>query len=162
MFSYSRIRTLLGGVLLATAFGVSNARAATFTNGPSDSSICLDVAGGNPANGAAVQSFRCNATFAQTWNLLGVSVNGVVSGMCLDVAGGKPDAGTPVQLFQCNGTDAQRWRYAPGGGGGVLVNDRTEGGIDNDLCLDVGNGADRTRATIQPCNGGSGQVWVIR
>jgi Ricin-type beta-trefoil lectin domain-like len=29
-------------------------------------------------------------------------------------------------------------------------------------CLDVGNGAPGTQATIQTCNGSSGQNWVIR
>jgi hypothetical protein len=144
----------LSGFLLATALGFSSAHAATFTNGPSDSSVCLDVAGGNPADGTGVQSFPCNTTFAQAWNLAGFSVLGLdgAAGKCLDVSGGGTADGTRVQLFQCNGTGAQQWSYF----NGKVINQRSG------KCLDVGNGAAATQATIRTCNGSTGQTWVIR
>jgi Ricin-type beta-trefoil lectin domain len=146
----------LSGFLPVAALGVPTAHAATFTNGPGVSSVCLEARGGIHLNPKPVQAFPCNGTFAQVWNYAGFTIFGLGTteavGKCLDVAGGGTAAGTPVQLFSCNGTGAQTWVYSAG----RVINTRSG------KCLDVGNGAPGTQATIQTCNGSSGQNWVIR
>lgn len=146
----------LSGLLSAATLGIPTAHAATFTNGPAVSSICLDVRAGNPNNFTPVLAFPCNGTLAQVWNFAGLAINGIgttgLGGKCLDVSGAGTADSTPVQLFQCNGTGAQTWVYS----NGRLIN--THSG----KCLDVGNGAPGTQARIRTCNGSNGQNWVIR
>jgi hypothetical protein len=146
----------LSGFLPVAALGIPTAHAATFTNGPGVSSVCLDVRGGLTVNQTPVQASPCNATFAQVWNLAGFSIFGLgttgAGRKCLDVSGGGTAAGTLVQLFDCNGTAAQVWIYQFF----KLINPRSG------KCLDVGNGAPGTQATIQTCTGNRGQSWEIR
>ncbi|QKW10908.1 RICIN domain-containing protein [Streptomyces sp. NA04227] len=114
---------------------------------------CLDVAGGNPADGTPVQLYGCNGTAAQTWSLPG---DGTVRalGKCLDVKNGSTAPNTPVQLYGCNGTGAQDWKP---GTGQTLVNGKSG------LCLDVENGgtADGTRVLIHKCHNGTNQNWNL-
>ena len=137
----------LSGFLLVTALGFSSAHAATFTNGRDVSSVCLDVRGGNTANHTPVQSYPCNATFAQVWNWDSLEIQSLEGGKCLDVAGGGTADGTPIQLFQCNDSSAQFWYFSLG-----QVINRGSG-----KCLDVGNGATSTQARIVTCNLSNGQ-----
>ncbi len=114
---------------------------------------CVDVAGGNAADGTAVQLYTCNGTAAQSWTT--GSSDGTVRalGKCLDVAGQGTANGTKIQLWDCNGQTNQKWTS----NGAHLVS------AASGRCLDVTgqNSADATRLQIWDCNGQTNQNWVL-
>lgn len=111
---------------------------------------CVDVAGGNAANGTAVQLYDCNGSTAQQWNVSGSSIQAL--GKCLDIAGANSANGTPVQLYDCNGTAAQSWTRP---GDGTI---RALG-----KCLDATNNssANGNRLQIWDCAGSANQKWTV-
>ena len=68
---------------------------------------CLDLNGGNTANGTAVQLWSCNNTPAQAWS----KVDGALTilGKCLDDIGFSTADGTPVQIWDCSKASNQMW-----------------------------------------------------
>src|SRR5262249_6868292 len=76
---------------------------------------CLDVSGGNTANGTQVQLWTCNNSLSQEWTQNADQTIRAL-GKCLDVSGAGTADGTKVQLWDCNGTVAQQW--VPGGSTG--------------------------------------------
>jgi glucosylceramidase len=116
------------------------------------SGMCLDVAGGNAADGSAADVYTCDGTTAQQWT---VDPNGTVEAMgkCLDVTGGGTANGTPVDLYTCNGTPAQVWQPQPGG---ALFNPQSGKCLD-DTNLSTTPG---TQAQIWSCTGGPNQQWA--
>ncbi|TWE22072.1 glycoside hydrolase family 16 protein [Prauserella muralis] len=114
---------------------------------------CVDVAGGESANGTPVQLHDCNGTAAQQWT---IGSDGTIQalGKCLDVTGGSTADGAQVQLYECNGTGAQDWAVSPAGD---IVN------VAADKCLDVaGNDpANGTRLQIWTCTGAANQKWSV-
>ncbi|MER7757303.1 RICIN domain-containing protein [Kitasatospora sp. NPDC097643] len=120
---------------------------------------CLDVRGGNTANGTPVQIYSCNSTASQWWtatdkpDMTGVTLSAL--GKCLDVSAGGTANGTPVQLWDCNGSEAQRWvRYL----GDVVINPQSG------KCLDVPGSStqDGTQLQIYTCNYTPAQTWNFR
>ncbi|QQQ78844.1 ricin-type beta-trefoil lectin domain protein [Saccharothrix sp. 6-C] len=73
--------------------------------------MCMDVAWGSTANGAAVQVARCSGNPAQQFVLTaaGDLVN-PQAGKCLDIADWNPANGAVLQLWECGGTANQKWR----------------------------------------------------
>ncbi|MFD6417473.1 ricin-type beta-trefoil lectin domain protein [Streptomyces sp. NPDC060194] len=114
---------------------------------------CVDVAGGNTANGTPVQLYDCNGTAAQRWT---VGADGTIRalGKCLDVNAAGTADGTPVQLWDCNGTAAQQWATPAALD---IVNPRAN------KCLDVtGNSsANGARLQIWTCTGAANQKWRV-
>ena len=149
------LRGLLSAPFLAF-LGFSSAHAAMFTNGTGVSSVCLDDRGGLTGNFNPIQSYPCNATFAQVWNFVGSTIQGIgttgAGGKCVDVTNAGTAAGTLVELYPCNGTVAQQWYYY----NYQIVNPHSG------KCLDVLTGTAGTQARIEACNGSAGQHWVIR
>jgi len=114
---------------------------------------CIGAAGGNTANGTAIDVYSCVGDATQQWTLPG---DGTIrtAGKCMDVAGAGTADGTKVQLYDCNGTAAQQWVYSSGAD---LVNPNAN------KCLDMtGNtSADFTVTQIWTCTGGSNQKWTV-
>jgi beta-glucosidase len=114
---------------------------------------CVDVTGGDAANGTPIQLYDCNGTAAQRWS---VTPDGTLEalGKCLDVAGGATANGSPVQLYECNGSGAQQWEPAAGG---TLRNPQSG------RCLDATgeSSANGTRLIIWDCHGGTNQRWAL-
>ncbi|WP_344846436.1 glycosyl hydrolase family 18 protein [Kribbella ginsengisoli] len=114
---------------------------------------CVDVAGGNSANGTAVQLWTCNSSAAQTWT---VGTDGTIRalGKCLDVAAAGTANGSLVQLYDCNGTGAQGWQAQSNGN---LLNP------NSGKCLDATgqSSADGTRLQIWTCAGSANQLWTL-
>jgi chitosanase len=148
--------------ILATALALATAGAGLALAGPAGAATgtitnrttgkCIGAAGGNTANGTAVDLYSCVGSATQQWTL---SSDGTVktAGKCLDVAAAGTANGTKVQLYDCNGTDAQKWYFTPAYD---LVN------VNADKCLDLtGNStADFTKVQIWSCTGGSNQKWA--
>ena len=114
--------------------------------------MCLDVAGGNAADGTAADLYTCNGTSAQQWT---TDPAGTLQAMskCLDVAGGGTANGTPVDLYTCNGTGAQVWQPQSGG---ALYNPQSG------KCLDDTNVSTTPGTALQiwSCTGGANQQWT--
>jgi Ricin-type beta-trefoil lectin domain len=143
----------LSGLLLVIGLGLSNAQAAEFVT--ANGKACLDVSAGNTANFTKVQTYPCHGGFPQQWMFRGFFIYGVgttqTSAKCLDVKFGGTADGTFVDLYDCHPGLIQQWYFY----NGQLIN------LNSYKCLDVGNGAPNTQATIQTCNGSAGQQWWI-
>ncbi|MEV0391097.1 ricin-type beta-trefoil lectin domain protein [Nonomuraea sp. NPDC050643] len=113
---------------------------------------CIDVPGGNPADGSQLQIHTCNGTSAQDWTF---APDGTVRGMgmCMDVAWGSTADGANVQIANCSGNPAQQFVLS---GAGDLVNPQAN------KCVDVKdwNSADGAKLQIWTCGGGSNQKWA--
>ncbi|MCA2218680.1 PQQ-dependent sugar dehydrogenase [Jidongwangia harbinensis] len=114
---------------------------------------CLDVSGGNSADGTKIQLYTCNSSAAQTWT---VTPNSTIKalGKCLDVAGGATGNGTLVQLYTCNNSAAQNWAAQPDG---------TVRNPQSGRCLDVSqqNSADGQQIHIWDCLAAANQKWTL-
>ncbi|QKW17790.1 ricin-type beta-trefoil lectin domain protein [Kitasatospora sp. NA04385] len=112
---------------------------------------CIDITGGNSADGTALQVYGCNGSAAQSWSYpRGGTIQAV--GKCMDVRGGSSADGTAVQLYSCaSGAGAQQWTYTPATGQLKALG----------KCLDTTGGAtaDGTKLIINTCNGSASQRW---
>ncbi|MBM9503488.1 glycoside hydrolase family 27 protein [Actinacidiphila acididurans] len=111
---------------------------------------CMDVNGGNTADGATVTLYTCNGGTNQTWTRTGGTFQSL--GKCLDVTGGGTANNTNVELWSCNGGGNQQWT-TPGDG---TIRNPASG-----RCLDAAGAGtgDGTRLIIWDCNGQSNQKW---
>ncbi|WP_430785331.1 glycoside hydrolase family 19 protein [Actinoplanes sp. G11-F43] len=151
-------RTLLAVLIsLVTAaglagFSISPASAATGTI-TGLGGKCIGAAGGNTADGTAIDLYPCVGDATQQWTRPG---DGTVrtAGKCLDVSNAGTADGTRIQLWTCNGTVAQRWEYS---GARDLVNPNAN------KCLDLkgGSSADLTIVQLWTCNGTGAQKWNV-
>ncbi len=112
---------------------------------------CLDVNGGNSANGTPADIWTCNGSAGQTWS---ARTDGTLRalGKCLDATGRGTADGTKVELWDCNGGTNQQWQ-AYNGGYRNPVSGR---------CLDDPNlsATDGTQTVLWDCNGGANQQWT--
>ena len=69
---------------------------------------CIDIPGGNPVDGARLQTFDCNGSAAQSWAFHGDGTLRAM-GKCMDPAGGALANSTPIQLTACNTNPVQRF-----------------------------------------------------
>ena len=124
--------------------------------------FALDIAAASHADGANVQLYRTNFTWAQKFN---VEVRGdgfcvirsLASGKVLDVAAAGQAPGTNVQQYTYNGSDAQLWKpvrfgdaYAFRSKANGLFLDVTGGSASNGANVQVwtGNGSAAQRFTL--------------
>ena len=130
---------------------VSGARAATIVS--LASSKCIDVAGGQPNDGADVQIYSCHDGDNQEWSMTKDGEIRGLGGKCLDVRGNTPADQTPVQIYACNGGANQRWEFTAAGEIRGLAG----------KCLDVRGDVpdDQTPLQIYTCHGGVNQHWAF-
>jgi len=116
--------------------------------------LCLDVNGGNSANGTKVQLWGCNGSAAQQWTYVEAGSTLRAFGKCLDVSGGGTANGTKVQLWDCNSTGAQVF---------IHRSDNTYYNPASNRCLDDPNGstAQGTQQQIWDCNGSGAQKFSL-
>lgn len=75
----------------------------------------LDIYGAGTANGANVQQYTSNGTYAQKWIVIKNSdgsytfQSALAENKVLDVCGASTANGANVQLYSANGTNAQKW-----------------------------------------------------
>lgn len=82
----------------------------------------LDVASASDANGANVQIYNSNESFAQRFRLAHVgggyfTIQNAKSGKVLDVESAGKEPGTNVHQWEPNNTDAQKWKLVDTGDG---------------------------------------------
>jgi glucosylceramidase len=113
---------------------------------------CVDAAGGNSANGTAVQLYTCNGSVAQQWT---VGTDGTLRafGKCLDVKDVGTANGTRVQIWDCAGGSNQRW----------TASNRELVAANSGRCLDATNvsSADGTPLQIWDCTAAANQLWTL-
>ncbi|MGW2638424.1 ricin-type beta-trefoil lectin domain protein [Streptomyces sp. NPDC001348] len=112
---------------------------------------CLDVSGGNSANGTAVDIRSCDGSDAQSWSARSDGSLRAL-GKCLDATGRGTANGTRIQIWDCNGGTNQQWQ-AYNGGYRNPVSGR---------CLDDPGSSttDGTQLVLWDCNGGANQKWT--
>jgi hypothetical protein len=116
---------------------------------------CLDLPGGNTANGTKLQIWGCDATGVnQTWwmDQRGAIHYAADPSMCIDLPNGNPIDQTQLQIWTCdNGASQdQQWSYE---------GDQT---IEKDgKCVELRGGSSAYGTAVQlfDCNGTSGQHW---
>ncbi|WP_141203695.1 SGNH/GDSL hydrolase family protein [Streptomyces griseorubiginosus] len=111
---------------------------------------CLDVSGGNSANGTAVDSWSCNGSDGQLWSARSDGTLRAL-GKCLDATGRGTSNGTKIAVWDCNGGTNQQWQTYNGGYRNPV----------SGRCLDIPAGsADGTQLVLWDCNGGANQQWT--
>jgi alpha-galactosidase len=112
---------------------------------------CVDVNGGNTADGATVTLYTCNGQSNQTWASSGGTLRSL--GKCLDITGGGTANNTYVELWSCNGGANQQW---------TVNSDGTIRNPASGRCLDAAGGGtgNGTRLIIWDCSGQSNQKWT--
>ncbi|MEV6492100.1 ricin-type beta-trefoil lectin domain protein, partial [Actinoplanes sp. NPDC051633] len=147
---FQPVNEILGvyGLSLTTTGGGSGGGQAVISNWHNK---CLDVPGGNFADGVRVQMYTCNGTAAQRWESVGGTLR-TSNNKCLDVAWGSTASGTPVQIVTCNGNAAQQWVHTAAGD---LVNPQANKCLD----IDAWNPNDGAVMIIWDCTGGANQKW---
>ncbi|WP_406320024.1 ricin-type beta-trefoil lectin domain protein [Streptomyces sp. NBC_00519] len=112
---------------------------------------CLDVSGGNSANGSAADIAACNGSAAQQWSAHADNTLRAL-GKCLDVTGRATANGSRIQIWDCNGGSNQQWQAYNGG-----YRNPASG-----RCLDDPGSSttDGTQLVLWDCNGGANQQWT--
>ncbi|MBM9502995.1 SGNH/GDSL hydrolase family protein [Actinacidiphila acididurans] len=112
---------------------------------------CLDIGGGNSANGTAADIWTCNGSAGQTWS---ARSDGTLQalGKCLDATARGTANGTKIELWDCNGGANQQWQSYNGGYRNPV----------SGRCLDDPNlsATDGTQLVLWDCNGGANQQWT--
>jgi hypothetical protein len=72
--------------------------------------LCLDIANGLDANGAAVIAWPCNGRGNQQWAFDRGTIRSRFNGRCLDVPNSRARPGTQVATWDCHGRANQLWR----------------------------------------------------
>ena len=121
----------------------------------------MEIGGGSFVNGAGVNQYTLNNTFAQQWKVTYDSDNyatftNVNSGKVLDVSGGSAHSGARVQQYQSNGTDAQKWKVEKSGDQLII---RSK--INNNYVLDLSgaSSADGAQIWLYASNNSQAQRW---
>jgi hypothetical protein len=83
--------------------------------------LCADVSAqsdaeylsgkGLPGNGLRIQSFTCNGSYNQKWNLSGALEFDANHRKCLDLPGTSNSNGAVLQIRDCDGGTSQSWDY---------------------------------------------------
>ncbi len=112
---------------------------------------CLDVSGGNTANGTRVQLWDCNGTAAQRWTAWS---DGTLRafGKCLDARDYGTADGTKLHLWDCGASQVNQ-RFVEHDGG---YRNPVSGRCVDDPGASTANG---TQLQLWTCNGTAAQKW---
>jgi hypothetical protein len=113
---------------------------------------CLDDAYDKATNGTKIQSYACNKSAAQAWEL---NTNGTIenaNGKCIDNDYGKNLNDNPITVYTCSASNtAEQWKNT----GSILKNPTTNKCID----LPYGTTKNGTALQLYTCNGKKQQSW---
>ena len=126
-------------------------------------SVTLDVSGAGGQDGANVQLYRSNRSYAQMFCFRrerdgAYSVMALCSGKYLDVSAGSHRNGANVQQWTWNGSDAQLWYVEPAGNDAFKLVNKGSGKV-----LDVNCGSLRSGENVQQweANGTAAQAFKL-
>ncbi len=126
-------------------------------------SYAFDIQSGSEANGANVQIYKANNTFAQAFDIRYedgyYTIRNMYSNKMLDVASGGYMPTTNVWQYKENGTKAQKWavkKHADGSYSFISVH--------NGMALDVATGKIKSGSNVQVYtpNGSEAQKFVLK
>jgi hypothetical protein len=116
------------------------------------SGMCLDLAGGQTADGSLLLTVSCRSSGTQVWTLA-VDKTLRSHGKCVTVNGDGVSTGASLGLWPCAGDPTQGWRS---GSNGSLVNPATG------KCLDDNHdGIGGNYVRIAPCDASAAQRWKL-
>jgi hypothetical protein len=128
--------------------------------------LAMDLQFSSWDNGAPIQQYSWNNTYAQWWIRLPqrdgyYSLHNVLTGKCLDVTRADTSDGATIQQWGCNGGDNQMWswdymnRYYAGW---PVYQLRAK---HSGKCIDIPFGSPLAGTGLQQwtCNGSAGQEW---
>lgn len=110
---------------------------------------CLDITSSHRDNGTKIQSWACDQTDAQNWNITGAQYSAL--GKCMAATNTSTSDGLAVVLMDCNGGPDQQWET-----------NRASGSIRNigaNKCLTAA--ADFRAVTVNTCSSWAGQAWTL-
>ncbi|SCD85912.1 Predicted alpha-1,6-mannanase, GH76 family [Streptomyces sp. DvalAA-14] len=113
---------------------------------------CLDLTGGNPANGAKAELWSCNGGANQSWSLAPDNTLRI-SGKCLDATAGGTANGTLLEIWDCTGGGNQTWQPYNGG----YRNPASGRCVDDPGATTT----DGTQLELWDCNGTAAQIWSL-
>ena len=126
-------------------------------------SYVFDIQSGSEANGANVQIYKANNTFAQAFDIRYedgyYTIRNMYSNKMLDVASGGYMPTTNVWQYKENGTKAQKWSVKKNDDGSY-----TFISVHNGMVLDVANGkvASGSNVQVYTPNGSEAQKFVLK
>jgi hypothetical protein len=132
---------------------------------------CLEVGGGNTANGATLNQWDCLNGAAYPHQVFTVRPAGGGyyeliarhSGRCVDVTNDGRGDGVRLQQWQCNGAGQQKWKI----NAAETFNGEIYGqyiGMNSGKCMEVMGGLSENGTPVQQwgCGGGLHQRWTLR
>ncbi len=147
--------------LLAATTGASPAAAQTGTIRPVHSDLCLGVADGSTASGAAIVQLPCDGSASQTFTVTDVGgghhrLRLAHSGKCVDIEGASTASLAPAIQWDCHGGANQQFTLQLGGATTLVA--RHSGS-----CLDVERAATTGGAALlqYACHGGDNQRFAV-
>ncbi|GIH24237.1 hypothetical protein Aph01nite_25470 [Acrocarpospora phusangensis] len=156
------------GVALAAAVAVvaqGTASAApspgTYTLVNANSGQCLDVPGGNTADGVQLVQYTCNNGTPQRFGLTaqgsGYRLTAAVSGRCLGVVDASTSAGKAVVQQSCTGATSQTWTLTQVGSTYRVIN------VNSAKCLNVIDSSTALSARVQQnsCDSVTSKHWTF-
>ncbi|MBE1877960.1 glycoside hydrolase family 11 protein [Myceligenerans sp. TRM 65318] len=108
---------------------------------------CLDLPGGNTADGTQMQTYSCYQGENQRFTFTSAGEI-TVRGKCLDAPSGSN--GTRLQIYSCSGSNNQKWTRESNG----VIRNR-----QHNVCLDVWSGENGSPVQLYSCHGGANQRW---
>lgn len=127
-------------------------------------SMVMDVSAGSSDNGANVQLYSWNGTWAQKWVVSHdakgyVTLTNAGSGKVLDVADASSANGANVQQYASNGTWAQKWIAVRNSDGSFTF----QSAVTGQRVIDIAGGdtANGTNVQVFASNGTKAQKWVL-
>ena len=116
------------------------------------SSMCLDIAGGEQANGTPAQLWDCASVPQQKVSWADGQLH--VLGKCLDVANKATGNGAVIHLWDCHGGTSQQW---------VRTEYSQFRHVASGRCLDVQEGrlSNGSRLHVWDCHVGASQKWSL-
>ncbi|MEV3937464.1 polysaccharide deacetylase family protein [Glycomyces sp. NPDC049804] len=110
---------------------------------------CIDVPGGNTANGTKVQLYTCHGNTNQQFSYTAAQELRIL-GKCLEAPAGSN--GTQIQINACGGAGNQKWTFGSDGTIRSVAYANT--------CLDVYSSSDGAPVQLYSCWGGDNQKWT--
>ncbi|QBJ89064.1 coagulation factor 5/8 type domain-containing protein [Streptomyces seoulensis] len=154
---------------MPTTAGARTVAAAAIPTGPTTvinkgSGKCVDARAAASGDGTAVQQYACNASTAQTWQLVATSDgyyrvgSGLDATKVWDVTDVSTADSAPVQLWTYSDGANQQWRPVAEADGAYHFVNRNSG-----KCLDVpgASAADSVQLAQYTCNGTAAQSFTL-
>jgi len=121
---------------------------------------CLEVPGGNMANGQELWIWECDGSSHQQWVLHDGSISSTAdNSKCVDLTNSDTTNGNPIQIWDCGGTPQQMWGFDEDRHSIYMSSSSS----DASKCFQMqdGSGIDGTVLEIWDCLPYGNQQWYV-